>query len=92
MVESFTRQGYDEIREDTKHNPRFIGPFEILKKVGEMAYELGLPPGLSIVHLVFHISMLCRYIPDESYVISYDSAEWGLDLSYEEEPITLLDM
>ena len=37
---------------------RYIGPFEVLKRVGEGSYELALPPGLSVVHLVFHVSML----------------------------------
>ena len=44
-----------------KLSPRYIGQFEVLKRVGEVAYELALPPGLSGVHLVFHVSMLKRY-------------------------------
>ena len=43
---------------------RFIGPFEILSRVGEVAYKLALPPSLSAVHPVFHVSMLRKYIPD----------------------------
>ena len=44
-----------------KLSPRYIGPFEVIKRVGEVAYELALPPGLSGVHPVFHVSMLKRY-------------------------------
>ncbi|XP_069145876.1 uncharacterized protein [Solanum lycopersicum] len=74
-----------------KLSPRFIGPFEILSRVGEVAYKLALPPSLSVVHPVFHVSMLQKYIPDESHVISLDSVELGADLTYEEEPISILD-
>lgn len=49
----------------------FIGLFKILKKVGEVAYDLALPPELSHVHNVFHISMLRRYIRDPSHVLDY---------------------
>ena len=41
--------------------PRYIGPFEIVERIGEVAYQLALPPGLSSVHVVFHISMLKKY-------------------------------
>ena len=56
-----------------------------------MAYKLALPPSLSAVHPVFHVSMLRKYILDESHVISLDSVELGPDLTYEEEPIAILD-
>ena len=52
---------------------------------------MALPPRLSSVHPVFHVSMLRRYIPDETHVISYDSVELGPDLTFEEEPIAILD-
>ena len=74
-----------------KPSRRFIGPFEILSRVGEMAYKLALPPSLSTVHPVFHASMLQKYIPDESHVISLDYVELGPRLKFEEEPIVILD-
>lgn len=61
--------------------PRFISHFEIWRRVGDVAYELALPRRLSTVHLVFHVSMLCLYILDDFYVISYDSVELGSDLA-----------
>ena len=74
-----------------KLSPRFIGPFEILSQVGEVAYKLALPPSLLAVNPVFHVSMLRKYIPDESHVLSLDSVELGPDLAFEEEPIVILD-
>ncbi|WMV59223.1 hypothetical protein MTR67_052608 [Solanum verrucosum] len=74
-----------------KLSPRFIGYFDILSRVGEVAYKLTLPPSLSVVHLMFHVSMLWKYVPDESHVLSLDSVELGLYLSFKEEPITIFD-
>ena len=44
-----------------KLSPRFVGPFEILKRIGKVAYELTLLPTLAGVHNVFHVSMLRKY-------------------------------
>ena len=74
-----------------KLSPRYIGPFEVLKRVGEVAYELALPPGLSGVHPVFNVSMLKKYHGDENYIIRWDSAVLDQNLSYEEEPAAILD-
>ena len=54
-----------------KLSPRYIGPFEVLKRVGEVAYELALTLGLSGVHPVFHVSMLKRYHGDGNYIIRW---------------------
>ena len=74
-----------------KLSPRYIGPFEVLKRVGEVAYELALPPGLSGVHPVFHVSMLKKYHGDGNYIIRWDSVLLDENLSYEEEPVAILD-
>ena len=52
-----------------KLSPRFIGPFEILERVGTVAYRLALPPSLSDVHEVFHVSMLSKYTLDPTHVV-----------------------
>ena len=52
-----------------KLSPRFIGPFEILERIGVVAYRLALPPNMSGVHEVFHVSMLRKYTPDPSHVV-----------------------
>lgn len=74
-----------------KLNPRFMGPYEILDQVGEIAYRLALPPLLSEVHRVFHVSMLNKYVPDSSYILQHDPFQIDKDLSYEEQPIQILD-
>ena len=52
-----------------KLSPRYIGPYEILSKVGPVAYKLKLPPRLSRIHDIFLVSMLRKYIPDPSHVL-----------------------
>ena len=52
-----------------KLSPRFIGPFEILERIGAVAYRLTLPPSMSGVHEVFHFSMLRKYTPDLAHVV-----------------------
>jgi hypothetical protein len=72
-------------------NPCYIGPFEILKKVGPVAYCLALPPGLANIHDVFHVSMLKKYISDPSHVIHYEPLQLHGDLAYKKVPVKLLD-
>ena len=74
-----------------KLSPRFIGPFEIFKRIGKVAYELPLPPNLQHIHNVFHVSMLRRYHSDASHIIEYEIVEIQPDLSYEEKPVMILD-
>ena len=52
-----------------KLSPRFIKPFEILERVDIVAYWLALPPNMSGVHEVFHVSMLRKYTPDPAHVV-----------------------
>ncbi|KAL0539433.1 hypothetical protein IC582_023645 [Cucumis melo] len=52
-----------------KLSPRFVGPFEILERIGPVAYYLAFPPSFSTVHDVFHVSMLRKYIADPTHVV-----------------------
>ena len=62
-----------------KLSPRFLGPFEILKRVGTVAYRLALPPIMSGVHEVFHVSMLRKYTPDPAHVVDWGQIEFDTD-------------
>ncbi|KAA0035721.1 ty3-gypsy retrotransposon protein [Cucumis melo var. makuwa] len=73
-----------------KLSPRFVGPFEILERIGPVAYRLALPPSLSVVHDVFHVSMLRKYVPDPSHVVDYEPLETDENLSYTEQPVEVL--
>ncbi|KAL0539556.1 hypothetical protein IC582_023772 [Cucumis melo] len=73
-----------------KLSPRFVGPFEILERIGPVAYRLALPPSLSTVHDVFHVSMLRKYVPDPSHVVDQEPLEIDENLSYTEQPVEVL--
>ena len=73
-----------------KFSLRFIGSYEVIEKVGLVAYRLALPPELEKIHNVFHISMLRRYRLDPSHVVSSEIIEFRTNLTYEEEPIEIL--
>jgi len=58
-----------------KLTPHFVGPFEIIEKVGVVAYRIALPPSLSNLHDVFHVPKLRKYVYDASHVIQVDDLE-----------------
>ena len=70
---------------------RFIGPFEILERVGTVAYRLALPLSMTGVHKVFHVSMLQRYTPDLAHVVDWGEIEVDTDGTFEEGPVCILD-
>ncbi|KAK9020566.1 hypothetical protein V6N11_010586 [Hibiscus sabdariffa] len=73
-----------------KLSPRYIGPYEIVGRVGPVAYRLLLPPELERIHDVFHVSMLRKYRSDPSHVMPVEEIELNPDLSYDEESIEIL--
>ena len=73
-----------------KLSPRYIGPFEILERIGKVAYRLALPPELASVHNVFHVSMLKKYVTDLSHVLHQEPVEVHANLTYEEKPVQIL--
>ena len=74
-----------------KLSPRFIEPFEILERVGTIAYRLVLPPNMIGVHEVFHVSMLRKYTPDPTHVVDWGQIEVDTDGTFEEGPVFIMD-
>jgi hypothetical protein len=71
--------------------PRFIGPFKILEKIGEVAYQLKLSLQLSDVHDVFHVSQLKKCLRVSEEQIPMEDLDVEEDLSYQEYPIKILE-
>ncbi|XP_050909050.1 uncharacterized protein LOC127122811 [Lathyrus oleraceus] len=72
-----------------KLTPRFIGPYQITSRVGKVAYRVALPPNLSNLHDVFHVSQLRKYIPDPSHVIQMDDIQVRDNLTVEAMPLRI---
>ena len=77
-------------KKKAKLSPRFIGPFQIINIIGNLAYRLDLPDHLSKVHNVFHVSMLQKYEPDKSHVIDHSTLELSEDVTYEEARVRIM--
>jgi hypothetical protein len=85
-------RGTHRFKVKEKLAPRYVGPFKIVDRKGEVAYQLELPPQLSDVHDVFHVSQLkkCLRVPEEQ--LPLEELDLGDDLSYIEKPVRILDM
>nr|GEY43463.1 putative reverse transcriptase domain-containing protein [Tanacetum cinerariifolium] len=74
-----------------KLNPRYIGPFTVLTKVGTVAYRIELPQQLSRVHSTFYVSNLKKCLSDEPLTISLDEVHHDDKLCFVEEPVEIMD-
>ena len=84
-------KGVTRFRKRGKLNPRFIGPFEILERIGKVSYRLALPPAMSGVHDVFHVSMLRKYVHDPSHILQHLKVEYAPMGREEVRPVRILD-
>jgi hypothetical protein len=87
----FPMRGTHRFKVNRKLAPRYVGPFKKVDRKGEVAYQLELPPQLSDVHDVFHVSQLkkCLWILEEQ--LSMEELDLGGVLTYSEKPIKILD-
>lgn len=74
-----------------KLNPRYVGPFEVIERIGPVAYRLTLTSELGDVHDVFHVPMLKPYISDPSHVLVRPPIGLQRDLTYVERPLRIID-
>ncbi|GJV20408.1 putative reverse transcriptase domain-containing protein [Tanacetum coccineum] len=91
MLKVSTWKGVIHFGKRGKLNPRYIGPFKILAKVGTVAYRLELPEQLSHVHSTFHVSNLKKCLSDESFIIPLDEIHIDDKLYFIEEPVVIMD-
>jgi hypothetical protein len=89
-------KGMQRFHVNGKLAPRYIGLFKILEHCGEMSYKLELPPKMSNIHDVFHVSQLCKCLqvpnkPETFKEINHDSIDLNHDLTYREKPIRILE-
>ena len=80
-----------QFQKQEKLNPRYIRPFSILERIGPIGYRLELPRDLERIHDVFHVSMLKKYISDPSHILETPPVELREDLSFEVQPVGILD-
>ncbi|GJV51945.1 putative reverse transcriptase domain-containing protein [Tanacetum coccineum] len=81
MLKVSSWKGVLRFKNKGKLSPRFIGPFKILKRVGEVGYVLELPEEMRGIHNTFHVSYLRKCLAEESSVITLDDVEIDLELT-----------
>ncbi|KAD6119373.1 hypothetical protein E3N88_10644 [Mikania micrantha] len=74
-----------------KLSPRFVGPFKILEQIESVAYKLELPPEVSNIHDVFHVSNLNKCLTDESLIVPFEEVHIDEKLQFREEPVEVMD-
>ena len=84
-------KGIKRFGKKKKLAPRYVGPYQILDSVGKVSYRVALPPLMSQVHLVFHISLLRKYVADPTHILPMQEVAMKEDLSYTEHSIAIVD-
>ena len=85
------KRGVVRFGKQGKLSPRFIRTFEVLERVGAVAYRLALQPNLLGIHEVFHVSMLWKYTLDPTHVVDWRELVVDVDGAFEEGPVLIMD-
>ena len=91
FLKVMSKRGVVRFSKQGNLSPTYIGPFEILERVGTVTYRLALPPSLLGVHEVFHISMLRKYTPDPAHVVDWGEIIVDIDGTFKEGPVCIMD-
>ena len=84
------KRGVVRFNKGGKLSLRYIGPFEVLERVGTVAYRLALPSSLLSVHPVFHVSMLRKYTLDPTHVVDWGELVVDVDGTFEKGPVCIM--
>ncbi|GKD86810.1 hypothetical protein Tco_1357964 [Tanacetum coccineum] len=91
MLKVLPWKGVVRFGKQGKLNPRYVGPFKVLEKVGDVSYKLELPKELSRVHNTFYVSNLKKCHADEPLAVPLDGLHFDDKLHFVEKPIEIMD-
>ena len=91
FLKMMSKKGVARFGKWGKLSLRFIGPFEVLERLGMVAYWLALSPRLSSVYVVFHVSMLQKYTPDLTHVVNWVELIVDTDGTFAEGLVRIMD-
>ena len=91
MLKVSPSKGVFHFGKQGKLNPRYIGPFKVLERIGPVAYRLEFPEELSSIRDTFYVSNLKKCLSDESLIIPMKELQLNDKLNFIEEPIEILD-
>src|SRR4051812_5858898 len=84
------RKGLQSARKFPKLAPRIVGPFEIMERIGVVAYRLALPSQFSMMHDVFHVTALHKYVHHKLHILDFTGLSIQEDVNMEDRPRVIL--